>query len=346
LSSNEPRDFAAADPDSLVRTLAAVGLDVPSGLVAAILDRGDKMVEPLGRLLLNASCWDTRGARDPLVWGPVHALHLLGGLGTVRVISPVLALLRADPGSSLLTDAVPAILSRFGGAAVEALIALIRDKSVEVVLRACTATEALLGIGQNKPEFRPRIVREILHWLDSPDTSANFKSWIALTAASVDDARIEKAIRTCFENGRILTEIIDYGVVRDIRANRFAGSPWAGLVARHDPLAHFDVENLAALALWWIDRVDLPKAQLRLWQSAPVLESARIAERERRAAQALLAASKETVPVVVAPDRVARRPPPRRDRPDEKRSTRLVRLRRYIRHRDTKLDTRRSWRRW
>jgi tetratricopeptide (TPR) repeat protein len=124
--------------EELIQTLIDQGLNVPYRL-ARELSRREEGAPQLLRIIEEDKYWEPGGPGD--AWAPIHALHLLGAMGSTVFLEALVRLLkeRADDIGDWLTDDVPSILANFGPEAVETLKSLILDEEADLFLRTSTA---------------------------------------------------------------------------------------------------------------------------------------------------------------------------------------------------------------
>ncbi len=149
--------------DDLVRQLRRVGLRPSERLVQLIL-----AYEPAARGPLLALATDLRALEEPepVCWGPLHALRLLGELPDVDIIPPLLGLLpiaiedENDIPPQYWGNEVLQILGRCGAAAVPVLWAWFDDSTHEHASRGA-AVQTLSYVANFAPEIRDDLVAEL-----------------------------------------------------------------------------------------------------------------------------------------------------------------------------------------
>jgi hypothetical protein len=231
-------DWTAMSDAQLVDALTTCGTDVPAGLPGAVRDRGEAIVPLLGALLLLPE----DEADEDEEWGQIHALHLLGAIGSPAAAPFVVGWLRADPQTDYATEMADAALGRLGPGAIETLAAGIRDCSINPVLRN-VIMDGLVQIGFHNPDARTRIADEVVHILrelrDDPDRETT--AYLADATSPIDDERVRKEAATAIE---ILLGKPDTGgdeiPLEAIETDDPSRQPWWYPGVTYDFMEHFD----------------------------------------------------------------------------------------------------------
>lgn len=230
--------FEAMSDAELAGVVARAGLGVPEGLARKVVRRGGRMVEPLARLLLDTEAWEA----DAGFWAAVHALYLLAAIGAPAAVGPLMELLRLDPGWEFVPDAMPVALGRAGRAALEPLEGYLRDAAAPASLRGGVAVSALVRLGRDAPDLRPRIAAALAALIEAADPAT--ASYAVARAACVDDDAVRRAIDAAFERGAVDARIVSSEHVASLRTEC---DPWRSPRTERDPLHHFTPRNLAYL---------------------------------------------------------------------------------------------------
>lgn len=91
-------DYTTLDDDTLVNLLFTEDDRLPRQAVDELVRRGERMIEPLSNIVSEKAC----GKKDrPEIWASIHAVYILGAIGTQEVISPLMAAIKA-PGIDLM----------------------------------------------------------------------------------------------------------------------------------------------------------------------------------------------------------------------------------------------------
>ena len=152
-----PINTPAAD---IVQQLRRVGLRPPVTLVERILEQPEAAIFPLLELALDA---ELLLEEPPKRWAPVHALRLLGELGSTEIIAPLLGAFPLafegpeDEAPNMWATEAPQIIGRLGEAATETLWAWIDDAQRHLIARAA-AIESLPFTTAVAPELRDAII--------------------------------------------------------------------------------------------------------------------------------------------------------------------------------------------
>lgn len=171
-------------------------------------------------LLELASNTDLLHADEPTCFGPIHALRLLGEVGQIEMIKPLLSLLpleieyEDEKLPQLWAEELPQLVARLGTPAIEPLWALADDASNHVATRG----SALLTLGYItalEPDTREPIVaglRERLAAADNPKLAGQIVT--ALANMGVKEAYSE--VMAHYRAGKIDQAIIPAGAARQL----------------------------------------------------------------------------------------------------------------------------------
>ncbi|MEZ6229754.1 MAG: DUF1186 domain-containing protein [Candidatus Brocadiaceae bacterium] len=149
-------DYATLNDDALVKLLFTEEDRLPREAVDEFLMRSERMIAPLSGIISKESNW---AAEIPEFWAPVHAVFILGAIGTKESISP---LINAITWSKKYTvdwvyDAFPAIFGKIGIPALEDLRKLAQDKKQDWYVRT-NAVQGLAGITACNPERENNLI--------------------------------------------------------------------------------------------------------------------------------------------------------------------------------------------
>ena len=160
--------------EELVQNLVAAGLDIPEALVDQILVRGDAAVAPLGEVMLDESLWKDKGHRG---WGPILAMHLLGGLKSLQAMPYFEQFLVPDHDTDWITEDMPAILAAHGLGATESLKCIASNRQACAYNRNA-AVRALCLIAHRHPVCKPKVVGFLRGFFD--ETAAEDHEFLCL----------------------------------------------------------------------------------------------------------------------------------------------------------------------
>lgn len=209
--------------EQLIEMLVESGLNIPAGLPQEIVSRGERMVAPLGKILTDQDYNDTP-SDDPTGWAPIHALHLLGEVGSPKATGAVLDWFRMEPDTDFSTETGNAVLGRLGPGACDPILDYLRDTSCKTILRS-VAARGLVQIGYFNPEIRPRMASEavdlLLHSPGDPDME--WPASCVSAFATINDQAVRDAIDHLFWKRAVFPGIIQR---EDVDHDRAHYEPW------------------------------------------------------------------------------------------------------------------------
>ncbi len=207
-------DLTIADK---IKQLHREGLRPSERLVNTITRAGAAAFTPLLELAIDVELLHEEA---PECYAPIHALRLLGEVGSVEMIEP---LLREFPLELYYEDErlpvvwaeeAPQIIARLGEAAIEPLWRIADDAAWPIIARS-SALFALTYVTSVVPETRDALIAELRERLATTEDKA-FASYLAIALGNlgVKDAYAE--IMALYRAGRIDQEIIPAGAVRQL----------------------------------------------------------------------------------------------------------------------------------
>jgi hypothetical protein len=202
--------------EELVQNLVAAGLDIPEALVDQILVRGDAAVAPLGEVMLDESLWKDKGPRG---WGPIHAMHLLGGLKSLQAMPYFEQFLVPDRDTDWITEDMPAILAAHGPGATESLKCIASNRQACAYNRNA-AVRALCLIAHRHPVCKPKVVGFLRGFFD--ETVAEDHEFLCLIYDDLAGLRNPEAmddLRKAKEKGLFTEGPFDWKSMEEIYAS-------------------------------------------------------------------------------------------------------------------------------
>jgi hypothetical protein len=141
-----------------VQRLVEAGEELTPELERELLAHGAGAVAPLLRLLSDESL---RAEDSPgQGWAPIHAAMLLGVLKEPSAIPAMLAQLQLTEPGEYLQEALIEALQGFGEAAIEPVLALLRERPNDETLHDF-ACEVLSGLGVRDPRILQTLLDEL-----------------------------------------------------------------------------------------------------------------------------------------------------------------------------------------
>jgi len=232
-------DWSEKSNDELIERLANAGMDIPEDLPEAIIARGDSLVEPLGRMLLDERN-RAEDATEEQAWSRNHAFILLGLIGSPKAAPALLDYFRTEIWDDALTEDGAQVLGRLGPGAIDPVIDYIGERERDSILRGVAAA-GLVNIGYFHPDARERVVaffKEALVRADKEEDPA-LSTGLVSAAACIDDPNVQEQIDLAFER-----EAVDHSVIdeRDVKRIRTSEAPWTEHAPEKNLMHYFSRE--------------------------------------------------------------------------------------------------------
>jgi SEC-C motif/Protein of unknown function (DUF1186) len=226
-------DWTATSTAALLEELARAGVDVPKGLPEEIVRRGDESAQLLAAIVADDAVWAEES--EPRSWLPIHAIHLLGAIGSDRAGAAIIEVLVKRDLGDWLTESMPMLLANAGPATVPGLTAVLLDPAQDTWVRS-TAGQALYTLASRNPELRPEVTSLLARIVaDDPDTL--LASLLVGEVAHIDDPAAAAAIDRAFAEDRMDPTCV---LPRHIDEIRREEAPWQiEWSASQPPLDHF-----------------------------------------------------------------------------------------------------------
>jgi hypothetical protein len=207
-------DLTIADK---IKQLHREGLRPSEGLVKTITRASAAAFTPLLDL---ATQVERLHEDEPECYAPIHALRLLGEVGSVEMIEPLLRELPVELDyedeelPEMWAEEVPQIIGRLGEAAVAPLWRIADDDSWPIVARS-SALIALTYVTAVAPETRDALIAGLRERLASTEDRA-FASHLVVALANLGVNQAYAEVMALYRAGRIDQEIIPAGAVRQL----------------------------------------------------------------------------------------------------------------------------------
>lgn len=141
-----------------VRRLVEAGEELTPELERELLSHGAAAVAPLLAVLSDETLLPEDGPGQG--WAPIHAAVLLGELKQPAAIPAMLGQLRLSEPGEYLQEALTRALQGFGEAAIEPLLAALREHPEDRILQD-VASEVLAGLGVRDPRILQALLAEL-----------------------------------------------------------------------------------------------------------------------------------------------------------------------------------------
>jgi HEAT repeat protein len=158
-------DYSSLSDADLVELLFTEADRLPRSAVDEFIRRGEKIVPDLGEIISFDGNWK---ARSPEWWAVIHAVYILGAIGTEAVIPYLVKSITLAEKYEVdwVWDELPSIFGKIGPAALDSLQKIAGNKSKKVMVRE-TALNSMASVTIKYPaaadrvfDFLIRIVRD------------------------------------------------------------------------------------------------------------------------------------------------------------------------------------------
>ena len=192
------------------------------------------MVASLCAWLQDVKLWESE---EDDGWAPIHALHVLGAIGSPDAIPAVLSVaLRPEP-TDPVHEGLACILARFGPAVIGPATELLRTWPEDAQPTTwADVVRGLVAVGRDHPEERPGLARLFVELLSDPACDADERTaWAVAELATVPDPEVAEAVAAAFER-RAAGWVVSLEELQSVRARSPA---WTPEEYRADPLEWF-----------------------------------------------------------------------------------------------------------
>lgn len=201
----------------LVSQLRRIGPKPSERLIELIVEQG---AAARGSLLELATDVQTLQEPDPVCWGPLHALRLLGEIPDIANIQPLLKLLpievyaEDDEASNLWASEVVQIIGRCGASA-EAVLWKWVDEPEHTASSRGAAVHALAYAATVATEMREQLIASLRSRLDSEHDPV-IAAYLVNALAELGVEAAYKQIMAAYRAGRVDSEIMPASVARQL----------------------------------------------------------------------------------------------------------------------------------
>src|SRR3954447_3294334 len=151
----------------LLGQLGQVGQQPDRALLDQVKAHGRAAVRPLIQMAVDEQLHHA-DSTSPEVWAPVHAVQILGELGSAEAIEPLLPLFD-QLNDDALAQILPQAFGGIGAPAVAPLRTLLFDRTRDVWARVRVA-ESLGEIGRRHPETHSEVTSTLVARLDPAES--------------------------------------------------------------------------------------------------------------------------------------------------------------------------------
>ncbi len=143
-------DYSTLDDEKLVNLLFTEEDRLPRQAVDEFIRRGNSIIEPLSKIMLEESNWDKDA---PEFWTPIHAVFILGAIGAQEAVSPLITAIKWSEKYDVdwVFEVFPSIFGKIGIPALESLRQFVQDKEQDWYVRTI-ALQGLASITLKNPE--------------------------------------------------------------------------------------------------------------------------------------------------------------------------------------------------
>ena len=172
-------DYQALDDGKLVNLLFTEEDRLPRTAVDEFIRRGERMIEPLSNIVLEESNW---AKERPEFWTPIHAVFILGAIGTQETIAPLITAIKWSEKYDVdwVFEVFPSIFGKIGMPAMESLRQFVQDKEQNWYVR----TIALQGLAA-VVVYNPEVENDVIFFIHSIFTNTEENMDVRVSAAGV-----------------------------------------------------------------------------------------------------------------------------------------------------------------
>ncbi len=148
--------YSMLESDKLVNLLFTEEDRLPRTAVDEFIKRGNSMIEPLSKIVLEESNWTKE---RPEFWTPIHAVFILGAIGTQETIAPLITAIKWSEKYNVdwVFEVFPSIFGKIGMPALESLRQFVQDKEQDWYVRTI-ALQGLAAVAVYNPEAENDII--------------------------------------------------------------------------------------------------------------------------------------------------------------------------------------------
>lgn len=228
--TQEPVATDSGKLTQLLGQLCQVGQQPDRALLDRVKAHGQAAVRPLIQMAVDEKLHHA-DSTSPEVWAPLHAIQILGELGSAEAIEPLLPLFD-QLNDDALAEILPQAFGGIGAPAVAPLRTVLVDRARDVWPRV-RAAESLGEIGRRHPETRAEVTSALIARLDPAESQVPddecLNGFVICELLDLKAVEAEPAIRRAFDEDRVDTSIIDLdhfleelGLPSELRPDRTA----------------------------------------------------------------------------------------------------------------------------
>ncbi len=212
---------ASVEVREYIRQLRTIGAELPIPLAQRIIAAGESA---LGDLVAMAIDTTALSGPTPLCYAPLHALRLLGEIGSIDMIAPLShAPIPATPDriseqrAAIWDGEVPQMIAKVGPSAHETLVALLDDEHTSNIGHHRVAI-ALAYMSLAFPDAREAIIATLDARLTTPDSDRNASVALALANMGVEASYAR--VMAAYKDGHIAKDAVQPSQLRQLLLSR------------------------------------------------------------------------------------------------------------------------------
>jgi tetratricopeptide (TPR) repeat protein len=208
--TNEPVVPDTSDLNQVLGELCQAGQQPDRALLDRVKAHGQVVVRPLIQMAVDEKLHGADSSSSE-VWAPLHAIQILGELGSFEAIEPLLPLFdRVDDDA--LAQILPQAFGGIGAPAVAPLRAILFDRARDTWARV-RAAGCLGEIGRRHPETHSEVTSTLVARLDPAESQVPddecVNGFVICELLDLQAVEAAPAIRRAFDDDRVDTSIID-----------------------------------------------------------------------------------------------------------------------------------------